>query len=95
MPEAISEVPRRKIPPKDDKKAVFRNFLLTSGRLFATYKVDPKLSITGSLAHETYRSQDWRLDGVQPATVANLLAFGTQPSNYEITVLRVALRYRF
>ena len=68
---------------------------LTSGRLFATYKVDPKLSITGSLAHETYRSQDWRLDGVQPATVANLLAFGTQPSNYEITVLRVALRYRF
>jgi MtrB/PioB family decaheme-associated outer membrane protein len=61
----------------------------------ATWRQTEKLSFLGSLAYEHYDSTDWHLDGVGPATVPNLLAFGEQPPNYNITVLRVALRYRY
>lgn len=51
--------------------------------------------LTGSYWYERYDSQDWRLDGVLPATIPNLLAFGAQAPNYSVNVLRVAMRYRF
>ena len=53
------------------------------------------LSVVGSCWYERYDSQDWRLDGVHPATISNLLAFGDQPPRYRVHVLQVALRYRF
>jgi hypothetical protein len=35
------------------------------------------------------------VEGVLPATIPNLLAFGEQPPHYTVNVVQVALRYRF
>jgi hypothetical protein len=66
-----------------------------SVRLHASYKLQDNLWLSGSLWHERYTSQDWRLDGVLPATVENLLSLGAQPPRYTVDVLRVSLRYSF
>lgn len=68
---------------------------LDSFKLHATYKLQDNLSLTGSYWYEHYTSQDWRLEGVLPGTVGNLLAFGEQPPHYSVNVIRLALRYRF
>ncbi len=64
-------------------------------KLFASWKLRDDLWLNGNLWHERYEAQDWRLDGVLPASVANLLSFGQQAPQYRVTVLSVALRYRF
>ena len=64
-------------------------------KLHATYRLNDKLSLTGSYWYERYDAQDWRLGGVLPATIPNLLGFGEQPPRYRVNVLRMALRYRF
>ena len=67
----------------------------TACKLYGLYKLKDNLSITGSYAYEHYDSQDWQLDGITPSTVPGLLALGVQPPHYSVSVLRVALRYRF
>ena len=47
------------------------------------------------LSLRALRHTDWRLDGIAPGTVSNLLALGAQPPNYSVNVFRVAMRYRF
>ena len=64
-------------------------------RLRATYQLQKNLSLVGSWWWEHYDSQDWRLDGVYPATVSNLLVFGDQSPRYKVNVLQLGLRYRF
>jgi hypothetical protein len=68
---------------------------LASFKLRATYRINDTMSLTGGYWYERYRSADWRLDGVLPATVPNLLAFGEQPPRYNVNVVQLALRYRF
>ena len=68
---------------------------LDTFKLYGTYVLKDNLSITGSYHYEHYDTDDWRLDGIQPATVPNLLAFGTQAPHYSVNVFRVSLRYRF
>lgn len=68
---------------------------LDSLKLYATYPLQDKLTLTGSWWYEHYSAQDWRYDGVMPATVYNLLAFGQQAPRYSVNVLRLALRYSF
>ncbi|HJV60352.1 MAG TPA: MtrB/PioB family decaheme-associated outer membrane protein, partial [Albitalea sp.] len=64
-------------------------------KLAATYRLKDNLSLIGSYWYERYDSRDWHVDGVLPATVPNLLAFGEQAPHYDVNVLRIALRYRF
>lgn len=64
-------------------------------KVFATYRLRESLSLTASFWHERYRSQDWQLDGVLPATLESLLSFGVQPPQYSVNVVRLALRYGF
>ncbi len=68
---------------------------LDSVKVHATYRLRDNLALTGSFWHERYEAQDWRFDGVLPATVPNLLALGEQPPRYRVNVLQLALRYRF
>lgn len=68
---------------------------LDSLKLHATYKLRDNLSLIGSFWHERYDATDWRLDGVLPATVSNLLSFGEQPPRYTVNAVRLAMRYRF
>jgi len=63
--------------------------------IYGLYKLKDNMSIVGSYAYEHYDSDDWRLDGIAPATVPNLLTFGNQSPRYNVSVLRVALRYKF
>lgn len=64
-------------------------------KLYATYKLQDNLSLTGSVWYERYDADDWRLDGVLPATVQTLLAFGQQAQHHDLAALQMALRYRF
>ena len=68
---------------------------LDSVKLAATYRLKEKLSLVASYWYERYDAKDWHLDGVAPASVPNLLAFGEQAPRYHVNVLRVMLRYRF
>jgi N utilization substance protein B len=40
-------------------------------------------------------ARDWKLDGVLPATVGNLLSLGEQPPQYHVYLVRLGMRYRF
>ena len=64
-------------------------------KLFASYKLQPQLWLNASLWQESYAAQDWRLDGVMPATVSNLLSFGQQAPHYRVNVVTVSMRYQF
>jgi hypothetical protein len=66
-----------------------------SFKIFGTYRLRDNLSLTASYWHERYRSQDWRLDGVYPATVPSLLSLGAQPPQYSVNVVRLSMRYAF
>ena len=68
---------------------------LDSLTVYGNYKLKDNLSITGGLTFEHYSSDDWRFDGIAPGTVPNLLLLGMQSPRYSVTLLRVALRYRF
>jgi len=68
---------------------------LEAFKLYGTYNLKDNVSITGSYQYEHYDTNDWRLDGIDPATVSNLLALGAQSPNYSVNVFRVAVRYRF
>lgn len=64
-------------------------------KLYAGYKLSEQLTLQADLWFEDYRAADWRLDGVLPATVGNLLSLGQQAARYRLTVGGVSLRYRF
>ena len=64
-------------------------------KFHASYKLKDNLWLKASYWYEAYEAQDWRVDGLLPATVPNLLAFGQQAPHYRVNVVQVALRYRF
>jgi opacity protein-like surface antigen len=68
---------------------------MDSVKLFASYKLQANLWLNGSYGYEHYDSKDWHLDGVQAATVGNLLAFGNSAPHYNVNVVRLSVRYRF
>ncbi|MDP2005867.1 MAG: MtrB/PioB family decaheme-associated outer membrane protein [Rubrivivax sp.] len=68
---------------------------IESIKLGATYQLNDKLSLMGSVWRENYDGKDWRLDGVQADTVPYLLALGQLSPNYRVNVVRLALRYRY
>ena len=68
---------------------------LDSLKLSATYRLQDSLWLLGSYWYEHYDAKDWRVDGVQPGTLPDLLAFGEQAPRYNVNVVRVAVRYRF
>lgn len=64
-------------------------------KVTATYQLKDNLSLVGSFWHERYDTADWRLDGVQPASVPYLLAFGQQAPQYRVNVVQFSVRYRY
>lgn len=68
---------------------------LDSLKLFASYSISDAMTVMGSWWYERFDTQDWHVDGVQAATVSNLLSLGDTAPRYHVNVLRVALRYRF
>ncbi len=66
-----------------------------SFRLYADYRLNPKLRLNVNYWYERYRSDNWMLDNVTPATIPNVLTFGEQPPRYNVNVFRVSARYEF
>ena len=44
--------------------------------------------------YERYSSEDWALQGVQPATVTNLLSMGADPFDYDVNTFLVSFVYK-
>ena len=64
-------------------------------RLFANYRFTDKSSLRVDYWHERYRTQDWSLDGVAPATIVNALTLGIASPNFTVDQLSVSYRYEF
>jgi opacity protein-like surface antigen len=68
---------------------------LNSARLYVDFAAGKKLSLRFSYWYEEYQSDDWALDGVAPATIGNVLAFGQETPSYYINVVALSGRYQF
>ncbi len=68
---------------------------LNSARMYVNYKPQKKLTMRLTYWYEGYRSDDWALDDVRPATIDNVLAFGQLSPNYDINVVSLSGRYEF
>jgi hypothetical protein len=68
---------------------------LDSARLGVTYRWTPALQLHLRYEHESYNSNDWALDGVDPATVPNLLAMGIQPYRDNVNLIGITVRYQY
>lgn len=68
---------------------------LNALRFSAGYDVNERLRLHLSFAREDYSSSDWALDGVEPATIRNVLGMGADPYNYTVNVIGLSFRYRF
>ncbi len=68
---------------------------LNSVRVTAGYDVNPRLRVSVVYAFEDYDSSDWQLDGVEAATIPNLLSLGADAYNYRVNAIGLSFRYRF
>ena len=57
------------------------------------YQYSDALSLQFKYFYENADTDDWHLDGVQPATVPNLLSLGASPWDYTAHVVFVGVRY--
>jgi len=64
-------------------------------KLYADYQLKENMTVHGAFWYERYNSYDWALDGVDPATINNVLSFGEDSPDYKIGVVTVTLRYKF
>lgn len=64
-------------------------------RLNGSYRYNESITFVGGWWYERYHADNWRLDGVLPDTIANLLASGEQAPRYTVHVLRLGVRYKF
>lgn len=68
---------------------------LGSIKLYANYRIKDNILLNGSYWYESYKSEDWQLNGVTPDTIPNVLALGEQPPSYYVNVFMLSLRYKF
>lgn len=64
-------------------------------QLYATRELSDHLALRLGYGYQRYRSNDWALDNVGPATVPNVLTLGIQSPNYTINILAVSVEYAF
>lgn len=64
-------------------------------KLYASYRIKDNMSLNGAYWYESYRNENWQLNGVTPSTISNVLAFGEQPPSYYVNVVMLSLRYKF
>lgn len=64
-------------------------------RLRGDYRLRKNLRLGMNLGYERYRSDAWMLDGVDPDTVARLLALGEDSPSYGVVTGVVSIEYGF
>ena len=68
---------------------------LNTVKLYANYAWRKDISLHGAYWYESFRSEDWSLDGVAPNTIPNVLALGETPPSYHAGVVTLFMRYKF
>jgi len=68
---------------------------LNSVKLYADYRLKENLTLHAAYWYEHYNSKDWMLDGVNPDTIPNVIAFGQDSPDYDVHAVMMSLRYRF
>lgn len=64
-------------------------------QVYATRELSDHLALRFGYGFQRYRSNDWALDNVSPATVPNILTLGIQSPNYTINIVAVSVQYVF
>ncbi len=68
---------------------------LHSVLLHTTYQRDDGGNIRAEYRYEEYSASDWMLDGVDPATVSNVILLGEETPSYDVHVLMLSTRLHF
>jgi MtrB/PioB family decaheme-associated outer membrane protein len=68
---------------------------LDSVKLYADYRMKKNMSVHAAYWYEHYESRDWTLDGVDPATLNNVVGLGMNSPGYAVNAVTLSLRYRF
>lgn len=64
-------------------------------QLFSRYHLSPHSSLRLDYAYERYLTTDWALNGVQPATIPNVLTLGVTSPSYRVNLIALSYRYTF
>jgi len=64
-------------------------------KLGLSYPYSESLSFGFDYFFESFDSDDWSLDGVEPDTISNLLSLGADAWNYDASVFYFSVRYQF
>ncbi len=64
-------------------------------RLGINFRYSESLNLQIVYLYESFDSDDWALEDVEPATVSNLLALGADPWDYDAHVVFVGVHYTF
>ena len=68
---------------------------LTGFQLMADYRLSERWSVNAGWRWEKFEADDWAKDGVEPGTIANVLAFGAETLDYNLDVFMLGFNYRF
>lgn len=68
---------------------------LTGVQLMADWRFNERWSLNAGWRWEKFEADDWAKDGVDPATIANVLTFGADTLDYDLNVFLVGFTYRF
>jgi MtrB/PioB family decaheme-associated outer membrane protein len=68
---------------------------LTGTQLVADWHLSERWTLNAGWRWEKFSADDWSKDGVGPATIPNLLAFGLQTQDYDVNVFMLGFRYNF
>lgn len=68
---------------------------LTGIELMADYHLNPRWSLNLGYRWEQFSADDWSKDGVNEATIGNVLTFGAETLDYNVNVFLLGFRYNF
>jgi hypothetical protein len=68
---------------------------LKSATIDLDYRLTNAFDARLRLRYEDFSSSDWALEGVEPATLPNVLTLGADPYDYDVYLVSLSLRYRF
>lgn len=64
-------------------------------KLWSSYRINAHCKLRFQYAYERLNTLDWAIDGVEPDTVANVLALGVNSPRYQVNVIEMRFQYVF
>ncbi len=66
---------------------------LDSLRFKVLYQQSERLQLNLQLRYQSFTTEDWSLNGVEPATIPTVLTLGANPYDYDVYVISLGFRY--